>query len=211
MQTDVPNAIRSQATVYLKRGWQCVPLRSRSKSPLRKDWPNLRITPEQIANYFSPTDNVGVILGEPSGWLVDVDLDCPEAIAMADHYLPPSPAVTGRPSAPRSHRWYIAVGAKTEKHTDPSDGSMIVELRSTGAQTVVGPSIHPLGELYETLSGEPAVVPAPMLAACVRALAEASLPIEVSDLQRAGFDCELLGFDSDELAKLLDPGIGQCR
>jgi DNA modification methylase len=35
------------------------------------------------------------------------------------------------------------------------------------------------------------------------------LPIEIGDLQRAGFDCELLGFDSDELARLLDPGIGQ--
>ena len=115
------------------------------------------------------------VIGEPSGWLVDVDLDCPEAIALADEYLPPTHSITGRPSALRSHRWYIAVGAKTEKHTDPTNGSMIVELRSTGAQTVVGPSIHPSGELYETLSGEPAVVPAPMLAACVRALAEASL------------------------------------
>src|SRR5690606_5188044 len=50
---------------------------------------------------------------------------------------------------------------------------MIVEIRSTGAQTVVGPSIHPDGERYEVLTGEPATVPAPMLAACVKALAEA--------------------------------------
>jgi DNA modification methylase len=35
------------------------------------------------------------------------------------------------------------------------------------------------------------------------------LPIEIGELEQAGFDCELLGFDSDELAKLLDPGIGQ--
>ena len=35
------------------------------------------------------------------------------------------------------------------------------------------------------------------------------LPIEVGELQQAGFDVELLGFDSDELAKLLDPGIKQ--
>jgi ParB-like chromosome segregation protein Spo0J len=35
------------------------------------------------------------------------------------------------------------------------------------------------------------------------------LPIEIGELQQAGFDCELLGFDSDELARLLDPGIGQ--
>jgi site-specific DNA-methyltransferase (adenine-specific) len=33
------------------------------------------------------------------------------------------------------------------------------------------------------------------------------LPIELADLQGAGFDLESIGFDTDELAKLLDPGI----
>jgi hypothetical protein len=175
MSGNDPIAIRSQVYSYLSRGWLCVPLRSRSKSPIHKDWPKLQIAPDQIGKYFSPTDNVGLILGEPSGWLVDVDLDCPDAIALADEYLPPTEAITGRQSAPRSHRWYIAVGAKTEKHSDPFDSSMIVELRSTGGQTVVGPSIHPSGERYETLEGKPTVVPALMLSACVRALADAVL------------------------------------
>ncbi len=35
------------------------------------------------------------------------------------------------------------------------------------------------------------------------------LPLEIQSLQQGGFDCELLGFDSDELARLLEPGIGQ--
>ncbi|KAA1258307.1 hypothetical protein LF1_08230 [Rubripirellula obstinata] len=161
--------IRSHVAAYLQRGWQCVPLRPRSKSPSRRDWTNLRLAPD----VFPENSNIGIILGEPSGWLVDVDLDCPEAIELADSYLPPTPAITGRPSATRSHRWYIAVGATTEKHQDPSDGSMIVELRSTGTQTVVGPSIHPDGETYDVLDVEPATVPAPMLAACVKALADA--------------------------------------
>ncbi len=50
---------------------------------------------------------------------------------------------------------------------------MIVELRSTGTQTVVGPSTHPDGDVYDALAGEPASVSAGVLAACVRALAEA--------------------------------------
>jgi ParB-like chromosome segregation protein Spo0J len=33
------------------------------------------------------------------------------------------------------------------------------------------------------------------------------LPIELAELQGAGIDWTLLGFDSDELAKLLDPGV----
>lgn len=161
--------VRSQVAAFLDRGWHCVPLRPRSKSPSRRDWTNLRLKPE----VFPENCNIGIILGEPSGWLVDVDLDCPEAIELADQYLPPTPAITGRPSAPRSHRWYIATNATTEKHTDPSNGSMIVELRSTGTQTVVGPSIHPDGEQYDVLDTQPATVPAPMLAACVKALADA--------------------------------------
>ena len=35
------------------------------------------------------------------------------------------------------------------------------------------------------------------------------LPIEIGELHQAGFDCELLGFNADELARLLDPGVGQ--
>lgn len=160
--------IRDQVAIYRQRGWYCVPLRPQSKSPSRRDWTNLRLAPD----VFPDNCNVGIILGDPSGWLVDVDLDCPEAIELADQYLPPTPAITGRPSSPKSHRWYVATGATTQKHTDPNDGSMIVELRSTGAQTVVGPSIHPDGESYDVLGAEPAAVPAPMLAACVKALAE---------------------------------------
>jgi hypothetical protein len=161
--------VRSQIAAHHRRGWYCVPVRPRSKSPARRDWTSLRLVPE----VFPDNCNIGIILGEPSGWIVDIDLDCPEAIQLADQYLPPSPAITGRPSSPNSHRWYIAKGATTQKHTDPSDGSMIVELRSTGGQTVVGPSIHPDGERYDVLDAQPATVPAPMLAACVKALADA--------------------------------------
>ncbi|MCA9214268.1 MAG: bifunctional DNA primase/polymerase [Planctomycetales bacterium] len=161
--------VRSQVAEYRQRGWYCVPLRPRSKSPARRDWTSLRLQPD----VFPENCNVGIILGEPSGWLVDVDLDCPEAIELAESYLPPTPAITGRPSSPKSHRWYIASGATTQKHSDPNDGSMVVELRSTGGQTVVGPSIHPDGEPYDVLDAQPAQVPAPMLAACVKALADA--------------------------------------
>ncbi|MCP4766383.1 MAG: bifunctional DNA primase/polymerase, partial [Gammaproteobacteria bacterium] len=168
-----PTDVRSQVATYREQGWYSVPLRPLSKSPVHNDWPNVRVEADDIKTHFSAKDNVGLILGEPSGWLVDVDLDCDDAIELADQFLPITPAITGRPSAPRSHRWYIAAGAITDKHTDPHTGKMIVELRSTGAQTVVGPSIHPDGETYETLDADPSTVAAPMLAACVRALAEA--------------------------------------
>ena len=84
---------------------------------------------------------------------------------------PPTGAMSGRPGKPASHWWYVCDGMKTRKHQDPVSKKMIVELRSTGAQTVVGPSIHPSGEPYDPLDGEPAVVDAGELAAAVAALA----------------------------------------
>ena len=77
-----------QVAIYGQRGWYCVPLRPRSKSPSRRDWTKLRLKPEA----FPENSNIGIILGEPSGWIVDVDLDCPEAIELADQYLPPTVA-----------------------------------------------------------------------------------------------------------------------
>ena len=67
---------REQVAIYRQCGWYCVPLRPRSKSPSRRDWTKLRLKPEA----FPENSNIGIILGEPSGWIVDVDLDCPEAI-----------------------------------------------------------------------------------------------------------------------------------
>lgn len=166
-------SVLDAAREYLKRGWYPVPIPAGTKKPVLKAWPKLRLRAEEIANSFQPNDNIGLILGEPSGWLINVDLDCDEARELADQYLPPTPAVTGRPSAPRSHRWYIAENVTTKKHQDPINRSMIVELRSTGTQTVVGPSIHPSGERYDILDGEPAHVSGPMLEACVSALADA--------------------------------------
>src|SRR5262249_46448314 len=59
----------------------------------------------------------------------------------------------GRDGAPLSHWWYVCQDIKTEKWIDPNkpedgDRAMIVELRSTGGQTVVAPSVHPSGDSY---------------------------------------------------------------
>lgn len=160
------------AREYVRRGWTVVPIPYKQKRPVLKEWEQVRLTEAELAAYFDQPANLGLILGEPSGGLVDVDLDCVEARAIAANYLPTTQAKTGRAGAPDSHWWYISTGAKTNQHRDPVTRQMIVELRSTGGQTVVGPSVHPTGQHYEILHGEPAVVPAEMLTACVAALAK---------------------------------------
>jgi len=160
---------------YRSRGYALIPVPASTKVPVLAGWQELRLTDDDLPRHFNGNGNLGLLLGEPSGWLVDVDLDCEEAVALAPEFLPPTGAKSGRPGKLASHWWYVCEGAKTRKHQDPVSKKMIVELRSTGAQTVVGPSIHPSGEPYDPVEGEPAVIDHAELAAAVAALAEAVL------------------------------------
>src|ERR1700719_1669357 len=92
---------------YQRRGWALVPIFAGAKRPVIKEWQNRRYS----AADFRPGGNVAGILGVRSGSLVDIDLDCAEALALADLYLPATGAEFGRASRPRSHRLYIAPGA----------------------------------------------------------------------------------------------------
>ena len=78
-----------------------------SKEPGFTGWPSIRVTAETVGQYFNgQPQNVGQLLGEPSGGLVDVDLDCTEAIRLAARFLPPTGRAYGRASKPRSHMDY---------------------------------------------------------------------------------------------------------
>ncbi|GEM_PF-845701 len=174
--SEVKASLLDAAQWYLQQGWMPVYVKPGTKAPLERGWEKLRLTEADLPAHFDRPGNIGIILGEASGGLVDADLDCPEAIALADQYLPTTATETGRPGAPRSHRWYNSDVPGTKQFRDPKTGDMIVELRSTGGQTLVGPSIHPdTGEPYDYLNGEPERVPGPMLLACVEALYHAVL------------------------------------
>ena len=162
--TTIKNS-RDAATALRAHGVWCVPIPANQKGPQITDWPGLRLQPYEIPT----TGNVGVILGKPSGWLVDVDLDCDEAVELAAEYLPAT-VITGRDGRPNSHWWYVCPGAETKKFADGRE--TIVEIRSTGGQTVVGPSTHPEGGQYDCLNLDtgPADVSAKSLLAAVQNL-----------------------------------------
>ena len=88
---------------YVQRGWAVIPVHPRSKQPIRDNWPELRLQAKDLATYF-PTgeENIGVLLGEPSGGLIDIDLDSAEAICLAPEILPPT-CRFGRENKPESH------------------------------------------------------------------------------------------------------------
>ena len=173
-QGSAPTALAA-TRAYVAAGYRVVPCGWKTKKPSLPNWPALRLDEAGLVQYFSKPTNIGILLGEPSGWLVDVDLDCPEAVEMAGQYLPATPAITGHAGRPGSHWWFRSQNATTTKHHDPATRAMLVEIRSTGAQTVVGPGTHPDGGAYEVLTGQPAVVPFEELSAAVARLVAAIL------------------------------------
>jgi antirestriction protein ArdC len=183
--TDRAAVLTQAARNYIHRGWAPVPIAAGEKAPCMKDWLNLRLTEDTAASAFTRAGNIGLILGFPSHNLVDVDLDCPEARELADRFLPPTAGITGRPSSPASHRWYIAPDVQTVRHRDPVTRASIVELRGAGSQTLVGPSIHPSGEPYDPLDGQPAQVDATRLWESVDQLAQEVIRLRHGDIQPA--------------------------
>jgi hypothetical protein len=131
---------------YFRRGWRVVPIPAGIKGPIIGGWPDLVLGLDDLPRHFGRNQNIGIRLGDASGGLVDVDLDCPEAIAIADLYLPVTRAEFGRRSKPRSHRLYLAPGAVKEPFADPLNGDMLLELRADGRegkahQTIFPPSV----------------------------------------------------------------------
>ena len=131
---------------YARRGWRVVPIPRGQKRPAMSGWQNFEATVEAVPRLFGGGENVGVLLGPRSADLVDIDLDCPEALALADLYLPQTGAEFGRKSNPRSHRLFIAPGGIFEALADPISGEMLLELRANGRDggahlTLLPPSI----------------------------------------------------------------------
>jgi len=174
------------AMVYMRRRWCVVPVPYKTKKPVITGWPDLRISSKEIPKYFNGTPiNLGVILGDASDGMVDADLDCIQAIRLAEEFLPPTACTFGRAGKPHSHLIYVAKPSPATRQfhdvrDEMIDGTkkhpMLVELRSTGAQTVFPPSIHESGEpIVFDQNGEPSAVEPEQLLRCMKKLAAASL------------------------------------
>lgn len=150
MSTSSTTPLRA-ATIYKRRGHNPIPVPAREKNPNRPGWEKLVIAADDLPQFFNgAAGNVGLLLGKLSAGLVDVDLDASEAVCIGRRLLPPTPMRHGRPGKPESHWWYHAPGAKTKQYEFTESGqdkpTSLAELRSTGCQTIVPPSIHPTGE-----------------------------------------------------------------
>lgn len=163
----------------ISRGYQAIPIQPRDKRPIgngwdKRHWPEgtsredvQAVWTEAHEGYEdSQVVNTGVLLGKPSGRLIDIDLDHPSTRRLRDLFLPPTRARSGRPGKPASHYWYIADGDESDplpgtrqylmpRTEEGKRGAVIVEFRSTGGQTLIPPSIHPSGEAYIWMGEHP--------------------------------------------------------
>ena len=177
-----PENSLNAAIMHTRMGLHPTPLNG--KQPILLDWLNKELAEEELTRHFGNGQNIGLVLGGPAG-LVDVDLDNSVAIAVADHLLPGT-LESGREKRPRSHRWYLsnplpksATYALPRKMVDPQivePGEVtLVELRSTGRQTAVAPSVHPDGDRYVWHSGKICSIDGAELAELVEDVAIATL------------------------------------
>jgi hypothetical protein len=148
------------ALEYRARGMWVTP--TDGKAPILDNWPNLRLEEDGIRRSFGPDHNVGVILG--ASGLADLDFDDQVAVEAYRALAPPDLAGTAEfEHAGRPHLIVRSQGVQTRKFKR-ADGSMLLELRGNGAQTVFPPSLHPDGLPYVWMNdGKPCEVEAERL------------------------------------------------
>lgn len=109
------NLVAQTAHQMLKQGWHCIPLQTKKKKPIGSKWQKRLIKAEEINQIFTPDHNIGLLLGEPSDWIVDIDCDTPEAVVAAGYLLPETGLTFGRESIGQAHLLYRSLEAQTAK------------------------------------------------------------------------------------------------
>jgi bifunctional DNA primase/polymerase-like protein len=109
---DGNDGMLAAARAYTRRGWRVVPVRPSEMSVAIVRWPEMRLDEGDLPKWFrgAAVNNIGILTGEPSGGLVDVDCDAPEAVLAAFELLPETGRISGRAGNPTSHYWYRIEG-----------------------------------------------------------------------------------------------------
>src|SRR5687767_10542385 len=64
--------MQQAARGYIERGLCVVPIPAREKNPGRRGWQDERWTVEDVPRLWTNGQNIGVLLGVPSGGMIDV-------------------------------------------------------------------------------------------------------------------------------------------
>ena len=150
INSDQVPSIQADAFHYLDQGYSPIPVKYQTKKPLLKDWnQGGLITQDNVEKHFSDDKNIGIVLGQASNGLVDIDIDAEDVLDLAQDFLPSTDMRFGRESRRGSHWIFKVPDAKTILTTKDQDGHNLVEVRGNGHQTVFPHSVHKSGELIE--------------------------------------------------------------
>ena len=136
------------AAIYKDLGITSIAVEHHSKKPLCPNWQKKKLDQVDSDKDFPLGCNIGVVLGEPSNNLVDIDID-DDRCKIFSGLLLPTGAIYGHSGNPQSHYLYrtTASPGATQQIKGPN-GGMLLEKRATGAQSVLPPSTHPSGTQY---------------------------------------------------------------
>lgn len=203
------SAITTAALDYAERGWRVIALHtvnpksgegctcrkgvscggSTGKHPIDSDWEKTEpYSPEQIVKTFNEgwrKPNVGVATGAPSGfWVWDIDTDAgkPGAETMAElvqqHGKLPRSRVHKTGGGGIQYLFQMPEGVEIRNKNDLLPG---IDIRGTGGQIVMPPSVSGKGA-YELLVDEPIAVAPDWMLALVRPKTPTTQAVTANDV-----------------------------
>jgi hypothetical protein len=167
-----------------KNGIKVTPLTKGAKAAIDQNYADPSYQSPPLDRWIKNDLGIGVITGPVNSGPVDIDLDCAEAIHFAPYFLPPTQAVFGRKSKPRSHYLYrvdtptFDKFAIVDRAKAAASVTTIVEARGERHQTAAPGTINPSGEIVEWAHDpmpELTTVPAQELVRSVQKIALATL------------------------------------
>jgi len=170
--------LKEEARRWIEQGQSIVPVGPDKRPLLGNGWVNRTLNTIEDLEAFTRPDcsAIGLLLTH----VADVDLDSPEAVRLAPHFLPETTHKFGRPGGNSEHwLYYCPTLGKRTAYAGKNTG-MLVELRAGNNQTVLPPSPHlESGTVREWIGGVPEGLPpqvdATTLRDCVDRLAAAAL------------------------------------
>jgi len=129
---------------YQESGFKMVRLSADAKKAIDGEWQKKDVELEKLKQHVERGGNVGLQMGEVSDWRGCVEVDCPEAVALAPKFLPET-LTAGRNAEPRHYLYRSpGLGYKTFQ-VEASKELMAIKASDNGKghYVVVAPSRHP--------------------------------------------------------------------